>query len=135
MMTIRQYICGSKKTIPRGAVSRVAEYLDTGREQAIEVITGMSRDMDLIRRGQDFVASRASFAPLKTGRESRVNAEKLVALFDAGKSLREIGETIGISRETVRKIARKHGRKMRGVKNNSRRKCLISPRTTRKAKD
>lgn len=89
----------------------MSEFLNTGREQSIKVIMGVSRDAALIRRGQDFVASRASFAPRRTGRPSRVDTGKVMTLLASGMSLRGVGYACGISRETVRNVAQKHGKK------------------------
>ncbi len=74
MATLREYILGRKKKLPRGAAQSVAKYLtkQMGRpvrhERAVRLIFGVTMpDAAEALRIQDFISSRQPFCAQKTG--------------------------------------------------------------------
>lgn len=107
-MNLKKYICGTKNKIPRGAVSRVAEFLQQSRETSIKAIMGVYRTPEIASKAQDFVASGASFASKKMGRKATYDPRDILNLRAVGGKFREIAEALKISHETARKIVRQH---------------------------
>lgn len=130
-MTLKEYVMRGRKTIPRGAVARVAEKLRVSREQAVRLIGGLSVSQELSRLAQDFVASRASFSSHKPGKKTSFDPRDVLAMRAEGKTFRAIGKALGISHETARKIVRKAV----NSKDFSVRKSLICFRTTQAVKN
>ncbi len=116
MPTLKQYICGRKNRIPRGAVSRVAEFLKVHHAEAFRAIMGYSKSEDIARRSQDFVAMRGDFSSRKPGKKTSLHTEAILDRYDAGEPMQRIAEDWGITREGVRQIALKNGRKSRNAK-------------------
>ena len=112
-MTLRSYILGNRKTIPRGAVSRVAEYLGVSRERAVAAIMGVNRCPDVARRAQDFVASRQPFRAFKTGGKTKLDVDSILVCYDNGHTLASLAESFGVTGERIRQIVRASGRKPR----------------------
>ena len=76
MATLRSYIIGKKKAIPRGATSRVAEYLGVTHARAFRLIHGHETpDEILAMRIQDFIAAKRPFSARKTGKIKKVSGE------------------------------------------------------------
>ena len=68
MATLREYILGRKRKLPRGAASRVMQYLGVRHERAVRLIHGIETpDEIMAARIQDFIAARRSISAQKTG--------------------------------------------------------------------
>ena len=73
MATLRSYILGKRKTIPRGAASRVMKYLGVTHAKAVALIAGV-REPDsewMAMEIQNFISSRAPFSAKKPGPKAK----------------------------------------------------------------
>ena len=78
-MTIKRYIFGNSRKAPRGAISRVAEFIGTNHNKAARLVHGIDDPTPDVRaKLAEFVAKSIPLAPKKTGPAPGKSAKRKV---------------------------------------------------------